>query len=452
MFNRSILIAFALTFSSICLLGQPDTYQNPIIPGFHPDPSICRAGDDYYLVNSSFEWFPGVPIFHSKDLVNWERIGNVLDRPSQLDIGDNVGIFGGIWAPTIRYHEGTFYMITTMQPGNHNFFVTSKDPKGPWSDPVWLKEAPGIDPTIFFDDDGKTYYVGSYKPENPAWNEERHIFVQELDLKEGKLLGERIHISSGHAANAKFCEGPHIYKRNGKYILLTAEGGTWENHAITAFSADAITGPYTPLTTNPVLTHRHLGKSSSITSVGHADLVETQNGEWWGVMLGVRPVEGPHYYLGRETFMTPVEWEGITPIFSPGKGRILEEDKRPDLPWTPLPKDPQRDEFNSNKLHPVYNFFHTPNKNWWSIDQNKGHLTLELQSKKTNDNSDFSLIARRQEQYSFEASLKMTFSPTKEAESAGIFYGQHAYAHFKLEVSMVKNQQVVQLKKVYKNH
>lgn len=451
--NRFLTSVLFSALSIFYLSAQPVSYQNPIIPGFYPDPSICRVGEDYYLVNSSFEWFPGVPIFHSKDLVNWQQIGHVLDRPSQLNITDNVGIFGGIWAPTIRYHKGTFYMITTMQPGFHNFYVTATDPGGPWSEPVWLEEAPGIDPSLFFDDDGKTYYVGSYEPERPAWNEERHIYIQEIDLKQGQLIGERTHLSSGHAANAKWCEGPHIYKRNDRYILLTAEGGTWTDHAVTAFVADQVTGPYEPLAVNPVLSHRQLGNDIPITTIGHADLVETQNGEWWSVMLGVRPVPGTnHYLLGRETFLTPVSWQGITPIFNPGKGRVLMKDRRPDLPWTPLPDLPERDEFGESQLHPVYNFFHTPQSNWWSIDDQKGVLNLQLQKKKTTDNSDFSLVARRQQQYDFEVSTKLVFNPRQEGESAGLFYGQHAYAHFKLEVSQEDGKKQVQLYKVYKTH
>lgn len=453
MSKRVGLTTVLLVLAFEVLTGQSNKFENPILPGFYPDPSICRVEDDYYLVNSSFEWFPGVPIFHSKDLVNWEQIGHVLDRPSQLDIGDNVGIFGGIWAPTIRYHHGTFYMITTMQPGFNNFYVTAKDPRGPWSDPIWLEEAPGIDPTIFFDDDGKTYYVGSHKPDLSNWDEERHIYIQELDLEAGELTGARHHISSGHAANAKWCEGPHIYKKNDKYILLTAEGGTWTDHAITAFVADTVTGPYEPLAINPVLSHRHLGNDVPITTIGHADLVETQNGEWWSVMLGVRPVPGSnHYLLGRETFLTPVKWQGTSPIFNPGKGQVLLTDRRPDLPWTPLPGPPQRDEFNQASLHSVYNFFHTPRKDWWSIDEQEGALRLQLQSKKTTENTDFSLIARRQEQYDFEVSTKLQFDPAQDGESAGLFYGQHAYAHFKLEIIQTDGQKKVQLYKCYKEN
>ena len=316
-----------LAFLNISLLAQPENFRNPVIPGFHPDPSVCRVGEDYYLVTSSFEWYPGIPVFHSRDLVNWKQLGHVLDRPSQLNMVDTKPSMG-IWAPTIRYHEGKYWVVVTCKECKNdcdcgfNFFVTADDPAGPWSDPVYVRGAPGIDPTIFWDDGGKAYYVGSTHQlwGGRRWHAEDKIYIQEMDTETGETLSDPVYLTSGHATNARYAEAPHIYKIGEKYLLLVAEGGTWNMHAVTAFEADSVTGPYSPLHSNPVLTHRHLGNRAPITTIGHADLVQTQNGEWWSVMLGVRPIDG-NYYLGRETFLTPVEFQGHIPVFNPLKGQ-----------------------------------------------------------------------------------------------------------------------------------
>lgn len=200
------------------------TVQNPILSGFYPDPSICAVGEDFYLVNSTFAYFPGVPIFHSKDLKNWEQIGHVLERPSQIPL-EGCGHSQGIYAPTIRYHDGTFYMITTNVSGGGNFYVTAQDPKGPWSDPVWLgEEAPGIDPSLFFDEDGTCYYVGTRpNPEGVRYNGDWEIWVQELDLEKGCLTGESTKIWKGAMNGVIWPEGPHLYKKEGYYYLMIAE-------------------------------------------------------------------------------------------------------------------------------------------------------------------------------------------------------------------------------------
>ena len=191
----------------------PDSINNPILPGFNPDPSICRVNDDYYLVTSSFTWYPGLPIYHSKDLVNWEIIGHAINRPDMIDM-NNLNDNDGIWAPTIRYHDGLFYLITTANKSGGNFYVTASDPKGPWSDPVWLKNAIGIDPSLFWDEDGKCYYTGNSWDFKKSWPGQCAVWIQELDLSQKKLVGERKILSYGHANNATFAEGPHIYKIN----------------------------------------------------------------------------------------------------------------------------------------------------------------------------------------------------------------------------------------------
>ena len=222
------------------------TYQNPILPGFYPDPSVCRVGEDYYLVTSSFEYFPGVPVFHSRDLVHWRQLGHVLDRPSQLNM-DGILPSKAIWAPTIRYHQGTFYMITTFvdnQGVQHNFYVTAQNPAGPWSDPVWLEDAPGIDPSLLFDDDGKVYYTGNrVPPEGQVHAKNMDIWISELDVSTGKLIGEKRSLWQGALKVAHAQESPHLYKIGGYYYLMIAEGGTGIPPPVTIARSQHVYGP-----------------------------------------------------------------------------------------------------------------------------------------------------------------------------------------------------------------
>ncbi|MFI3249000.1 MAG: glycoside hydrolase family 43 protein, partial [Rikenellaceae bacterium] len=292
----SILSTICVATASDCV---PTTYDNPILPGYHPDPSICRVGDDFYLVNSSFEWFPGLPIHKSRDLVNWELIGYAMKEPEKCPM-NKINTF----APTIRFHDGLFYLIVTCPGAGGNFYITAEDPAGEWSAPTMLPDADGIDPSIFWDDDNRCYYIGQTHAEPREWTGHNDIWMQELDLEQGKLVGERKNLSSGHASNAMWTEGPHLYKIDGNYLLLLAEGGTSYYHAVTIFHSDELWGPYVPDHANPILTHRHLGESYPTQAVGHADFVDTPNGEWWMVSLGKRIRDG-YIYLSRETFLSP---------------------------------------------------------------------------------------------------------------------------------------------------
>lgn len=279
------------------------TYENPIIPGFYPDPSICRVGEDYYLVNSSFEFFPGVPLWHSKDLANWEQIGHVLTRQSQLPL-DNAWSSGGIYAPTIRYHDGRFYMITTNCGGGGNFYVWTDDIYGEWSDPVWIDHG-GIDPSLFWDDDGKVYYLGSGM----------HQF--EIDLATGKKLSEVRKIWDGTGGRCP--EGPHMYKRNGWYYLMIAEGGTEYGHMQTIARSRSVWGPFESCPRNPILTHRD-DIASPFQAVGHADFVDDPDGNWWMVFHAIRPSVAQLHHIGRETMLAPMVWdEDGWPVINGGK-------------------------------------------------------------------------------------------------------------------------------------
>lgn len=444
-----VLILFILLARPVFSQNPLEKFTNPILPGFHPDPSICRVENDYYLVNSSFNWFPGIPIFHSKDLVNWEQIGYVLNRASQLNMV-TPGNGGGIWAPTIRFHKGKFYVIVTGKQCindcncGDNFYVTATNPEGPWSDPIYVKDAPGIDPTIFFDDDGKTWYLGSTHEIGPSrrWPSEDRIYIAEIDLATGKLTTEPIVLTSGFASNAKFAEGPHLYKIKDKYLLLIAEGGTWNNHAVTAFLADSITGPYVPVQQNPVLTHRQLGHEADITSIGHADLVQTQQGDWWAVMLGCRPING-NYYLGRETFLTPVKFEGYVPVFNPGKGRVLMRDNRPDLPWTPIQNHSVKDDFNEDSLKLCWNFLRTPYEKWYDLNDRKGWLKIDLRPEKITQKGNPSFIGRRMTSLHGMASTELQVDNLETNEEAGLVALQNENFQYQL---ILRNDSIVLLK------
>ena len=278
------------------------TVQNPIISGYNPDPSICRVGDDFYLVNSTFEFFPGVPIYHSKNLVNWELIGHCLTRESQLYLR-GCRNSGGIYAPTIRYHEGVFYMITTNVTHGGNFIVHTEDIRGEWSEPAWVDQD-GIDPSLMWDDDGKCYYVGTGHA-----NGENGIIAFEVNPMTGEILSEKHVISKG--CGGKCPEGPHIYKKDGWYYLMLAEGGTEYGHSETMQRSRCIWGPYEACPHNPILTHATARASSAeIQATGHADIVEDQHGNWWLVSLGIRKIGHEFLHnLGRETFLAPVIWE-----------------------------------------------------------------------------------------------------------------------------------------------
>lgn len=414
--NTFISLLLLVTTSTLFAQSPPLTFSNPILPGYHPDPSICRVGDDYYLVNSTFVWFPGLPVYHSRDLVNWQLIGHAIDRPGMVDF-EGLPDMLGLFAPTIRYHDGVFYIINTCVGCGMNFYVTATNPAGPWSDPVWLPDAPGIDPSLMWDDDGRCYYTGVVGPESPAWLNQGMIFNQELDVQQGKLVGERHLLTYGHANNASYSEGPHLYKINGNYLLLISEGGTEMYHALTAHHSDSINGPYHADYINPVVTHRHLGSAYPVQAIGHGDLVQTQNGEWWSVLLGKRVISS-YTTLGRETFLAKVEFEGRTPIFNAGEGKVLASQTRPDLPWTPVGPIPATDEFDGSSL-PIYWYTNrTPTKPFYTVGE--GAVNLQLRKQVLDSLTHSSLLFRRVEHHRFVARTKLTFSTKRRNEQAGI--------------------------------
>ena len=259
-------------------------YENPILPGFYPDPSICRVGADYYLVTSSFEYFPGIPISHSRDLVHWRQLGHVLARPSQLSLA-GIASSQGIFAPTIREHDGTFYVVSTNVSGGGSFLVTARDPAGPWSDPIWIHEAEfTMDPSLSFTPDGRALYL------RHGGGEHGGAYQAELDLATGRLLGEPQLLWRG--TGGIWPEGPHLYAIDGRQYLLLAEGGTSTGHRVTIARSQSPYGPFEPDPDNPVLTHADRPEEP-IQATGHADLVQTEAGDWWMVLLGIAHLRRP---------------------------------------------------------------------------------------------------------------------------------------------------------------
>lgn len=399
-------------------------YQNPVIRGFHPDPSICRVGEDYYLVNSTFQYFPGVPIFHSKDLVNWEQIGNVLTTPTQLELPE-CGASEGIFAPTIRYHEGRFYMITTnmnvlMQRRPGNLIVTATDPRGPWSEPVYTAGVRGIDPSLFWDDDGRCYCT--YSLMNMS------IGMFEINPETGEVLSENRTIWNGTGDSSP--EGPHIIKKDGYYYLLIAEGGTEMGHKVTIARARNIWGPYDSNPANPIATQKNLlGAASLIQGVGHPDIIQAHDGSWWMVGLCFRTTAGKQLHtLGRETFLAPVRWdEGAWPVVN-GNGVIDVEMDVPTLPLVPFEKPAVRTTFHDAL---GYEWVHVANPRTENYQMEKDRLLLTATSIKLDHPSQTpTAVFRRQEDVDVVATTQVSLSCAKAGDAAGLTVYMDPHGHY----------------------
>jgi len=438
-----------------------DTFLNPIINGGYPDPSIVRVDDDFYIVNSSFEYFPALPIHHSKDLVNWELIGYGIYRPSQgtgkVNLYD-VQQQGGIHAPSIRYHEGLFYIITTnvYSPADKskptemvNFILTAKNPAGPWSDPYVIEGAPGIDPDIFFDDNGKVWFVGTHDTGNPNKNGIGEIWIQELDLNNWKLKGQRHSIWRG-ACGGCCVEGPHIYKQYGRYYLMVAEGGTSYNHAVMIASSKNIEGPYDSNPKNPILTSRHLSNNNWVHSTGHADLVQLKDNRWYMVSLGIRNEMDSTSNMGRETHLMPVVWEEAWdnwvevekgrwepviikwPVVAPNTGKVERNTSIPFLDKKQNINYSFYDDFTSSKLDLQWNFRRVPRENAYELNSKNKTLKLNLSPESFEFRSQYNLMGFRQKETEFEYSSSMNFKPKKNFSEAGlsIFSQDDNYINF----------------------
>ncbi len=410
------------------------TATNPILPGFYPDPSICAVGDDFYLVNSTFAYFPGIPIMHSKDLAHWEQIGNACDRESQLPLGDT-GHSRGLFAPTIRYHEGTFYIICTNVSYGGNFIITAQNPAGPWSEPHYIEGADGIDPSLFFDEDGTCYYIGTHP--NPAgcqYDGDWYIWIQELDIENMKLVGEVHNVWNGAMRNIIWPEGPHLYKIGEYYYIMHAEGGTGPDHAVTVCRSKNVYGPYENNFCNPILTHRHLGRKYPIRYVGHADLVKTINDEWYMVMLAVRPLEG-YTTMGRETFLARVEWENDWPVVNPGVGRLTDTVEINLPKWTAYTAESNEYVFSTmGQLPPEFMVLRNADKSHYSLEKGKGLLML-FDTHTLKEQASPSYLALRQKHHHFMAKALLDVSNLSEDKRAGIAYVQNNLYNLRVEVN-----------------
>ncbi len=446
--------------------------QNPIIPGFYPDPSICRVGKDYYIANSSFSFFPGIPLFHSRDLAHWECIGYALDRPEQLRLNPE-RTSGGLFAPTIRYHEGLFYVIVGNMTTGENILVTAEDPAGDWSE-AHLIDGVGGDPSLFWDDDG-TCWCSYSKMGVPG---QGGIVNRQLDLSTYQLVGEEYYLWSGNAYDAHSPESSHIYKKDGWYYLLIAEGGTEHYHATTVARSRALNGPYKNYRGNPILSHGHLSMYHEIVNIGHSDLVETQNGEWYMVSLASRPYGGYHKNLGRETFIMPVIWESGWPIVSPETGKCEMEYPAPYLPEYPVAPSPELDDFDAPKLSwewntlgtPVNDIYRledgcliirtekTPIENWahnvfgaFPQDPEERRKLFEAMMAQRKNAKSYALgfVGRRQQHFSYTAATEMTFTPKTDKDTAGLVLFQDSMNQLRVEVAREGEKIVARVVKFY---
>lgn len=422
-------------------------YQNPILPGFYPDPSICRVGEDFYLVTSTFSYFPGVPIFHSKDLIHYEQIGNVLTRKEQLNLTDTHHS-GGIYAPTLRYHNGTYYMITTNINHGGNFIVTATNPAGPWSNPYYLDGADGIDPSLFFDDDGRCYYTGTKgRRDGAKFFGDNEIYVQELDIKNMRLIGESYPIWHGALRNVEWAEGPHIYKKDDYYYLLISEAGTGHNHAITVSRSKDIAKPFHGYEANPILTHRHLGVNYPIVNVGHGDLVQVHENEWYMVLLASRPYGGYYRNLGRETFLAPVTWENGWPVVNYGIGLVENTVLAPNLPIHKVPPLPEKEDFEEDTLPYHFIYLRNPNVSAYSLTDKRGYLRLTLKPEMIHEKKSPTFVGVRQTSMNFSVTSQMDFSPLSEHECAGLVIIQSNDYYYQMTLTIIDGIKSVALYK-----
>ena len=414
--------------------------QNPVLRGFNPDPSILRVGDDYYIATSTFEWFPGVQIHHSRDLVNWELIKRPLDRKSQLDMVGNPDS-GGIWAPCLTYSDGLFYLIYTdtkywlTEPYKicTNYLVTAPDIMGPWSEPIYLNTS-GFDPSLFHDVDGRKWLVNMEWDHRQQNNRFSGILLQEYDPETKNLVGPITKIFEG--TDRALVEGPHLYNINGYYYLITAEGGTQYEHAVTVARSKKIDGPY------EVHPDKHLVSSMGypelkIQKAGHGSIVETQHGEWYLAHLCGRPVDGFHCILGRETSLQKCEWREDGWIYlTQGNMLPLETVEGPKgLEEQPSQTPKWNGKFDSAELDIHFQSLRQPmGEEWVSLSERPGYLRLKGKEP-TVSLFRQSLIARRVQSLDIEVTTKVDYQPKSFQQMAGLIAYYDTQNHYYLRIS-----------------
>lgn len=437
--------------------------HNPILKGFHPDPSIVRVGEDYYIATSTFEWWPGIRLHHSTDLVNWELIEYPLNRASQLDLR-GVGASQGVWAPCLTYDKGVFYLLYTVVNSfycnmydTNNYLVTATDIHGPWSDPIPLNNF-GFDPSMFHDDDGRKYMVSMVTDHRVPKKYVGRLVLQEYDPVQQKMTGP---VRDIYRADQIFLEGPHIFKRNGWYYLFSADTGTGEGHGQTIQRSRDVWGPYEMYQADfmertadneaySILTSRH-HEDILLQKSGHCDLVETPEGEWYAVHLCGRamdrrnPADAPRfagerrYMLGRETAIQKMKWtEDDWLVMADGSTTPKEYVEEPCGRQTvgKQQEEAERDHFDKPVLDPEYQSLRIPmTEHYLSLTERRGHLRMYGRSGLSSKFSQ-TLIAKRLTEFDMDISAKMEFDPEVFKQMAGLILLYDTDNYLYLHVSM----------------
>ncbi|ACE85569.1 glycoside hydrolase family 43 protein [Cellvibrio japonicus] len=424
---------------------KPGEYQNPILAGFYPDPSIVRVGEDFFLATSSFSYSPGVPIFHSKDLVNWRSLGHALIDTEQLPLF-NQSTSRGIYAPTLRHHKGVFYLITTLVDVRGNFLVTATNPAGPWSKPILLPEVGGIDPDIFFDDDGRVYIAhNDGPPGEPQYEGHRAIWMWEYDPDNQKIIPDsrRLLVDGGSDLKKKpiWVEGPHLYKINGWYYLVCAEGGTGYDHSAVVFRSKSLQEPFIPYGKNPILTQRDLDpkRANAINNAGHADLVQTAEGEWWAVFLATRTYQQEHFNTGRETFLLPVRWHDEWPVILDAGKAVPYRLPAPSTQAKSRAAQPTtgnfvwEDSFTRDHLAHDWLQLRIDHQPFYQLLPHQGAIALEARPVTLAQLEQPAFLARRQQHMHYTAKVSMAL-PRAKGIAAGLAAFQSEQAHYFLAV------------------
>jgi xylan 1,4-beta-xylosidase len=450
----AIILAFIGMAQIHCAEGQSTNLINPTLAGFYPDPSIVKVGADYYLINSTFAYFPGLPVFHSQDLKNWKQIGNVISRPSQMNFMGH-RMTRGLFAPAISYNKGVFYVTCTLIDRGGNFVVTAKDPAGPWSDPTFIPEVKGIDPSVYFDDTKAYIIYNSDAPDNkPLYSGHRTIRMYEFDPVNLKVVGEeKILVNGGVDISKKpvWIEGPHFIKANDWYYLYAAEGGTSVNHSEVVLRSKSPWGPFVPYERNPILTQRDLpaDRKDPVTSTGHAQFVEGPDGKTYAIFLAVRPYRDNFYNTGRETFVAPVEWKDGWPVVDPDHKEVQYSYKTNYKEIKQKDALPQNGNFQytltfEKGLDPGLLFLRTVDSSSFSFSKSNG-LTLNLKPETCMDLGNPSFIGKRQQHLFCTAETSLDFSTKSEAEKAGLIIFQDEKHFYYLCKSADQGKPVVQL-------
>lgn len=411
--------------------------KNPILRGFNPDPSIIRVGDDYFIATSTFEWWPGVQIHHSKDLVNWRLIGHALTKKSQLNM-TGVPDSCGVWAPCLSYHEGTFYLVFSNVKSfdgtwkdTPNYLVTTDDIFGEWSEPIFLN-ASGFDGSLFHDDDGKKWYL-SMLVDHRKGKFFGGIIMQEYSTEQEKLIGEVHYLYEG--TEFGLTEGPHVYKKDGYYYMALAEGGTEYGHAFSIVRSKSLFGEWENHPDKALITSRN-NPSLELQKAGHGDLVQTQSGDWYATCLVGRPLtEHGRCITGRETAIQKVTWEeGEWPRLAHGSNEPNLEVEAPDLPEHTFESEPNREDFDKNSFTIHLQSLRQPVSDRWLSLERTGYVRLYGQESLSSFHHQ-SMLARRVQSHHIVVSTCLEFAPESFQQMAGLVCYYNTYHFHYLYVS-----------------